>query len=140
MEKMDRTEALDRLALARIGHLATTRSDGRPHVVPVTFAVLDDVVVTMVDHKPKTTYQLQRLANISSNGHAALLVDSYTEDWDRLWWVRVDGDAAVANEGDLWSAARDALSAKYGQYKNQLPTGALITIDVDNVTFWESRH
>ena len=140
MATMDRTEALDRLALARVGHLATTRSDGRPHVVPVTFALLDDAIVTMVDHKPKTTRRLQRLANINSNGHAALLVDYYTDDWDRLWWVRVDGDAAVATEGDLWSTAREALSTKYGQYKDHLPTGALITIAVDNVTSWASRQ
>ncbi len=72
---MDRAESLDRLAAARSGHLATVRPDGSPHVVVVTFALIDGFAVTAIDHKPKSTRRLQRIANIEANPVASLLVD-----------------------------------------------------------------
>ncbi|GAA3437308.1 hypothetical protein GCM10018954_069220 [Kutzneria kofuensis] len=80
--------SLDRFARARVARLATAGADGRPHLVPVTFAVHDDTVVIAVDHKPKTTTNLRRLRNIRENGQVSLLVDHYDEDWRQLWWVR----------------------------------------------------
>ena len=41
------------VAPAPVGRLATVRSDGRPHVVPICFVVIDDVVYSAVDDKPK---------------------------------------------------------------------------------------
>ena len=95
---MDRAEALRRVTEARVGRFATTRPDGRPHLVPVTFAVLGSILVHMIDHKPKTTDRLQRLANLDSDGRVSLLVDHYEDSWDRLWWVRVDGHATVVTK------------------------------------------
>jgi PPOX class probable F420-dependent enzyme len=135
---MDRAEALFRLARARSGHLATVRPDGLPHVVVVTFAVVDGNVVTAVDHKPKRTERLQRLVNVEANGWASLLVDRYEEDWDRLWWVRLDGPASIHHQGQLWAAAVDALTAKYPQYRESPPRGPVIVISPDRVTGWES--
>ena len=54
-----------------------------------------DVVVGAVDHKPKSTTRLARLADIARTGRATLLVDHYEDDWSRLWWVRISGPAAV---------------------------------------------
>ncbi len=55
-----------------------------------------------------------------ANGRASLLVDHYEEDWARLWWVRVDGPAAVvAPDGD----AMAALAAKYEQYRAEAAGG-----------------
>jgi hypothetical protein len=52
------TEACARLTGARVAHLATAGSDGRPHVVPCTFAVLDGAtIVSPVDHKPKRNHR-----------------------------------------------------------------------------------
>ena len=42
-------------------------ADGTPHLVPVVFAVHDDVVYTAVDAKRKSTKKLRRLANIEAN-------------------------------------------------------------------------
>lgn len=135
---MDRSEALRRLADARVGHLATTRPDGRPHLVPVTFSLSDDVIVTMIDHKPKTTQRLQRLINIESNGSASLLVDHYSEDWTELWWVRVDGSADVESDGERWAWAAETLATKYDQYRSRPPRGPAIFITVDDVSYWSS--
>jgi len=136
---MDRTEALALLGESRVGRLATIRPDGSPHIVPVTFALVDQTVVTMVDHKPKTTTRLQRLANIEGEPRVTLLVDEWSEDWLRLRWVRCDGKAEVHDRGDLWEAASDALVAKYHQYRDQPPSGPAIVITIDEVTGWASN-
>lgn len=135
---MDRAEARAFLETARVGRLGTVRPDGAPHVVPVTFALVGEAIVTMVDHKPKTTTRLQRLANVEANPTATLLVDEWFEDWDRLRWVRVDGTAETQYDGDVWSEGRAALAAKYAQYAERPPEGAAIVISIDRVTGWSS--
>ncbi len=135
---MERPEALARAASARSGHLATVRPDGRPHVVVVTFALTGRNVVTAVDHKPKSTNRLQRLVNVESNARASVLFDHYDEDWNRLWWVRIDGPASVHHTGEIHSSAVDALVAKYRQYEDRPPAGPVIAIAQDHVSSWES--
>ena len=121
-----------RLAAARVGRLATVTPDGRPHVVPVCFALHAGAIVTAVDAKPKTTRALRRLDNVRATGRASLLVDHYEEDWSRLWWVRVDGAAEVISS----EAAIDALAAKYEQYRASRPAGPVIVIAPDRWRAW----
>ena len=135
---MNRAGALDRLAGARTGHLATVTADGTPHIVVVTFAVVADSVVTAVDHKPKTTNWLKRVANIEHNGRASFLVDYYSEDWNSLWWVRVDGSASILTSGGHFDDALDALVARYDQYNARRPEGPVIAIGLDRVTGWQA--
>lgn len=137
---MNKTEARALLEVARVARLATVRPDGRPHVVPVTFALVDQRLVTMVDHKPKQTTRLQRVLNVEAQPSASLLIDHWSEDWTRLYWVRVDG-AATVHEGDTtWSRGRIALAAKYHQYTDQLPEGPAIAIAIDRINGWSSRE
>ena len=35
--------------------------------------------------------------NIAANPRVSFLVDAYTEDWDRLWWVRADAVAEIVD-------------------------------------------
>ena len=119
----------DRLAVARVAHLATARSDGRPHVVPCCFALHADSIVSAVDAKPKTTTELRRLDNVRANPSVSLLVDHYDDDWSRLWWVRVDGTAVVLAAGHERDAALAALAAKYPQYVRDPPPGPVIAIE-----------
>jgi PPOX class probable F420-dependent enzyme len=124
--------AEERVADARVGRLATVTPAGRPHIVPVCFALHDGRIVTAVDAKPKATTELARLENVRTTGRAGLLVDHYEEDWTRLWWVRVDGPAAVLKD----DAAIDALVAKYGQYRAQRPAGPVIEIEPETWRSW----
>jgi PPOX class probable F420-dependent enzyme len=108
-----------------VARLATVTPGGRPHLVPVVFALVtdpqgaedaedaEDVVYTAVDAKPKTTRRLRRLANIEGNPEVSLLVDHYADDWTRLWWVRVDGVATgrLRASGD-GCCVRNTLSIK----------------------------
>ena len=126
---------------ARVGRLATVRPDGQPHIVPCCFALVGDTVVTAVDAKPKSTTALQRLANIDVNPRASLLVDHYDDDWAQLWWVRVDGIAAMLGDGDGAERDRaiDALAAKYEQYRTTRPTGPVIVLRVERWRWWSSQ-
>jgi PPOX class probable F420-dependent enzyme len=118
-----------RVAQARVGRLATIRTDGRPHMVPVCFVLDGDRVISAVDHKPKTTTALQRLDNIRGNPRVSVLVDHYDEDWSQLWWVRIDGRARVLEEGGLYEDAIALLNDKYrGQYGLRPPDGPAIVI------------
>ena len=123
-----------------IARLATVTPDGIPHLVPVVFAVGDDgndVVYTAVDAKPKTTQRLRRLANIESNPQASLLVDHYADDWTQLWWVRVDGVAAIHHDGEAMRTGYRLLRAKYPQYQSVPLNGPVITVTVGR---WSSWH
>ena len=126
-----------------VARLATVTPDGRPHLVPVVFAVDneshdgDEVLYTAVDAKPKTTQRLRRLANIESNPEVSLLVDRYADDWTQLWWVRVDGVAAIHHDGALLRAGHRLLRAKYVQYQTVPLNGAVIAVTVGR---WSSWH
>jgi PPOX class probable F420-dependent enzyme len=127
-----------RFAQAPVARLATVSPDGRPHLVPVVFAVDHQVVYTAVDAKPKTTQRLRRLANIDANPRVSLLVDHYAEDWTQLWWVRVDGIAAIHRDGDAMHAGRDLLRVKYDQYQSVPLNGPVIAVAIVRWSSWQA--
>ena len=126
----------DRVKNARVARLATVRPDGRPHIVPITFAIDQDTIVTAVDHKPKTTGNLQRLRNIESHPFASVVIDHYDEDWSSLWWVRGDGNARLVVEGLEHEKAVSRLADKYDPYRSRPPRGPVIVIDIARWTWW----
>jgi PPOX class probable F420-dependent enzyme len=133
-------EARQRFAAARVARLATADAGGRPHVVPVVFAVDGDRVYSVVDAKPKRTSALRRLANIAENPAVALLVDYYDEDWGALWWVRAEGRGRVlepAAESDAGEAAR-AVELLGGRYPQQRAVGAVLAVDVERWSGWSA--
>jgi PPOX class probable F420-dependent enzyme len=119
----------DRVAAAPVARLATLRADGTPRMVPITFAVVDDVVCSAVDEvKPKRSTRLARLDDVRRDPRVALLVDHYSDDWTALWWVRIDGTAAVHDDGELRDRALEALAAKYPAYLAARPSGVVLVI------------
>jgi len=135
---MDKTDARRRFADARVGRMATIRTDRTPDLVPVVFAVEGDLVYLAVDPKPKTARELVRLRNIRAEPRVQLLVDEYSEDWQRLWWVRADGIARVVGEGPERERAIELLRAKYPQYATlEGDFGAAIVVKVVRWTGWE---
>lgn len=125
-----------RLSAARVARLATIRSDGRPHVVPMCFALDGDEVGSVVDDKPKRSARLQRLDNVRGNPHVSLLVDHYDDDWTRLWWVRVDGTAIVLDAGAAYTRLLDALAEKYPQYRQDRPPGPVLQLHIERWQGW----
>ena len=130
--RRDEEWARARFAGSRVARLATVGTGG-PHLVPVAFAVAGSTILTAVDHKPKTTTRLRRLANIEANPRVSLLVDEYDDDWSRLWWARADGSARVVESWDL-----APLVAKYEQYADRVPAGPVVVIEVDRWSGWSA--
>ncbi|HEX3548293.1 MAG TPA: TIGR03668 family PPOX class F420-dependent oxidoreductase [Mycobacterium sp.] len=118
--------------------LATVGSNGVPHVVPVVFAVHNDVIYTAVDAKRKTTRRLRRLANIADNPAVSLLVDHYDDDWSQLWWVRADGVAAIHYSGEEMASGYALLRKKYVQYQRIALDGPVVTVDVQRWSSWQA--
>lgn len=136
---MSPERAFELLASARVARLATVTPDGAPHLVPVTFAVASGVVYHAVDHKPKSTRRLARLAHLEAEPRASLLADEYDDaDWTRLWWVRVDGVARILDGGDEFEHALDLLVERYAQYVDRRPAGPVVALDIERVTGWSA--
>ena len=133
---MHEEELRRRFTSARVARLATVTPDGAPHVVPIVFALVDDVVYTAVDDKPKRTQRLQRLTNLRAEPRCAVLVDHYEDDWSRLWWVRADGVASVLEAPQQDHPGLVALVQRYGNYERQPPSGPLVAITVARWTGW----
>lgn len=131
-------EARERFAQARIARLATVAPDGRPHLVPVTFAVSGDRIVSAVDSKPKSTVNLRRLANIAVNPLVTLLADYYDEDWSRLWWARADGEAVIVADPVSMAVPVRLLAGRYPAYTENPPSGPVISIQVTAWSGWSA--
>jgi PPOX class probable F420-dependent enzyme len=131
-------EARSRFAKGRVARLATVGAEGAPHVVPVTFALDGDRIVTAVDAKPKRASSLRRLANVAANPRVSLLVDEYDEDWDRLWWARADGVARVVDDGPDLDRAISLLRERYVQYATVALIGPAVVVEVERWVGWSS--
>lgn len=149
MPDMGQDEARRRFAAARVARLATVDPEGRPHLVPVVFAVRGDEIVTAVDRKPKRTLRLRRLHNIAVHPPVSLLADQYDDDWDRLWWVRADAvartvspdasdDVSDEESREEYAAAVDLLRRKYPQYRQQPPHGPVVVVSVLRWSGWRA--
>ena len=129
----------NRFAAATVAHLATADSEGRPHVVPVVFALDGDTIYFAVDQKPKQTRELKRLRNIATNPSVAVLVDHYEDDWNALWWVRADGSARVLDPGPESERAIELLVQRHAQYRALPPPGPAVAIAVHRWSAWSAR-
>ena len=68
--------------------------------------------------KPKESARLARVRNLERDPRFSLLLDAYDDDWSRLWWLRVEGEAVIETGAGLEaSSAAQALREKYPQYE-----------------------
>jgi len=125
-----------RVAATFVARLATAGSDGRPHIVPICFALDDHTLYFAVDFKPKRTANLKRLQNIAANPAVSILIDHYEDDWDRLWWVRVDGHARVVTDSAEVEGALHLLAQRYVQYRIAKPAGPVVAVSIDGMSGW----
>lgn len=129
-------EARARFAAEPVARLATVDVRGAPHIVPITFAVNANRVVSAVDGKPKRGDRLQRLENIAADARVSLLVDHYHADWRRLWWVRADGVARIVDGGPELASRLEQLRDRYPQYRQVQLVGPAIVVDVERWIGW----
>jgi PPOX class probable F420-dependent enzyme len=111
--------ALRFIRSARVAHLATADAHGRPHVIPICFVFDGKDFYSPIDEKPKRTapQKLKRIRNIRENSNVSLVIDHYDEDWRKLSYVLVIGEARVLLSGDKHRKAVNLLRRKYPQYR-----------------------
>ena len=126
------------LGSARVARLASVSVRGGPHIVPITFVLDGDRIYTAIDAKPKATRDLRRLANIRADNRVSVLADHYDDDWDSLWWVRADGQAAILDDPVVLAGPAGLLADRYPQYRGQPPAGPVIAITVQRWTGWSA--
>ena len=119
-----------------MARLATIDPDGRPHLVPIVFAVDGDTLYSAVDRKPKRSRTLRRIENARARPDVTVLVDHYDDDWTKLWWIRMRGRARVLDDGAERERALELLALKYAQYRDAPPDGPVLAVDVDDVRAW----
>jgi PPOX class probable F420-dependent enzyme len=94
--------------------MTTVDADGAPHSVPVVFALVDDTIVSPIDHKPKKGVTMARVKNLQRDDRVTLLIDHWDEDWPRLGWVMVRGRGVV--DPDASKDLMRAINERYPQY------------------------
>jgi PPOX class probable F420-dependent enzyme len=130
---------------ARRAVLTTIAPDGRPRPVPICFA-LDPrrpILSPPLDDKPKTTddpLRLARVSDILADPRVVVLVDRWDEDWSRLAWVRILGEASLLQPDSDSTEHADvvaALRARYPQYaSHHLESRPIIRITIQRTTSW----
>lgn len=129
--------AADLLAGARVGRLALLDADDRPRVLPITFAVADEAVWSVIDNKPKRSAEPARLRWLRRRPEVALCVDRYDDDWAELAWVQLLGRIDVLDL-DQAAAGLDALRSKYDQYRSDPPPGPVLRLAVERAVQWRA--
>ena len=130
----------DFIAEGRVGRLGTADPGGQPLVVPICYAYDGEVLYSAIDGKPKGAGAgLRRIRNIQGNARVSLCIDHYDEDWRRLRWVIIDGEADLLTAGADFARAADLLATKYPQYRDvPLPRerGLMIRVRPTRISHW----
>ena len=108
--RMDRDEAMDRLAGAHTGIFTSLRADGRPLSVPMWFCVVDGAVHLRT---PAGSAKARRLRRDSRVG---FLVEG-GERWAELWAVHLNGTAVFVDDPTVLARVDAALDAKYAAFR-----------------------
>jgi PPOX class probable F420-dependent enzyme len=127
------------LETARVGHLALIDDRDRPRVLPVTFALVGDDLVSAVDEKPKRVRaeDVARVRFLRRRPAASVSVDVYDDDWSRLAWVQLTGSVEVS-DADAHPDAVEALRSKYEQYRDRPPGGPLLRLRPESAVCWRA--
>ncbi len=124
----------------RVARLATVDAEGQPFVVPVCYVFDGSLLYSALDEKPKSVAptHLKRVRNILAHPRVALVIDEYTEDWSRLWYIQVRGQATLVERGtEQHSAAIRLLRAKYPQYERMaIDQQPVLRITPEAISSW----
>ena len=67
-----------------------------------------------------------------------VLIDHYDDDWTRLWWVRLRGEARVLDGGEEAARALAFLAEKYEQYRKAALGLPVLAIDITELRAWRA--
>jgi PPOX class probable F420-dependent enzyme len=132
-------EMLRFLEAGRVARLATADGEGRPHVLPICYALIGETVYFTIDEKPKrkNAGALKRLSNLRANPKTALVVDHYDEDWSQLGWVMLQGEAEILEGGAEHGRAQARLRERYPQLRAmRIESLPVVAIRLRHVASW----
>jgi PPOX class probable F420-dependent enzyme len=128
---------LDRSRVARLGLVDDA---GGPRVLPVTYALAGEAIVTAIDDHKRKEVPPERLARVRwlrARPRAALTIDHYEEDWSRLAWVQAIGAVRILDVADAPDALA-ALAERYDAYRRRPPSGPVIVLTPDRLVWWRA--
>jgi nitroimidazol reductase NimA-like FMN-containing flavoprotein (pyridoxamine 5'-phosphate oxidase superfamily) len=108
----------------RVARVATVDAQGVPHNVPVCPVFLNGKIYFATEKKAK------KLRNISANPNVTMVFDEYTEAWDYLRGVMIQGQARIVPTAEF-SAKRKRIYEKYSQYESKAAIGARDSVIVE---------
>lgn len=113
----------ERLTVAR---LASVGADGRPHCVPVCFALDGERALVMTDPASR------KARNVRATGVAALAVD----DGRSVRGVTLDGPARVIDDPEGFLAAQEIM-LRTGAVARRREPGEQVVIEIESRTWFE---
>jgi PPOX class probable F420-dependent enzyme len=127
------------LEAERVGRLGIVDDESHPRVLPVTYAVLGNSIVTAIDHKRKSVpaERLARVRWLTARPRVALTVDHYDDDWSQLHWVQALGPMTILEAVDAPDAIA-ALTERYEAYRKQPPGGPVLSLVPDRLLWWRA--
>ena len=109
------------LAQWPVARLSTLGESGHPSPVPVVFIPQPGELWSPIDGKPKrvtASERLGRIGNLVRDPRVGVLLDHDERDWQRLWWIRLQGEAeVVCCERPESDAQLAPVGLKYPQYR-----------------------
>jgi PPOX class probable F420-dependent enzyme len=131
--------ALELLREGPVAHLGLLDGDGRPRVLPVTYAFVGGELWSAIDDKPKRVRgdDVARVRWLRARPESALTVDRYDADWTRLAWVQVLGRTSVLDAAGH-EHALEALAARYPAYRDRPPGGPLLRLTPERALCWRA--
>jgi len=102
------SKALSFLKDRELCRLATASKDGKPHVVPVIYALDGENIIIAVD------YGTKKLGNLRQNNRVALVVDEYRPNHA----VMVEGECEVVERGKEYLRLLQILFRRFEIYRS----------------------
>ena len=113
------------LQCERVARVATAGAGGMPHLVPVCHVLVGDKIYFGSGRKGR------KVLNVAANPRLALMVDVYSDDWDHITGVMVQGRGRVIERGSRFRRLRRRLYAKYPQYPREAALGESDSVIVE---------
>jgi PPOX class probable F420-dependent enzyme len=111
---------------SRVARMATVGADGSIHNVPISPVLVDGRILIATDTESK------KVRNLESDPHTSLVFDEYSEMWDLLHGVVIEGVVRIIRDGEEFTSARAGLYEKYRQYEIESPVeqGGSVILEV----------
>ena len=97
----------------RVCRVATTGTSGVPHLVPVCHVLAGGKLYFASGDGGR------KVKNLMENPHVTVTIDVYSDHWDSLKGVMIQGRARLIERGPRFRRVRDLLYRKYPQYPRE---------------------